>query len=223
MFCVSEDYTILPFPSDNNIDIDIKVLSKSITKRKPFNIIFDLDNTLICSVLFSELHLLPKDINLIYKDYIVDKTNSGANYRIFYRPYLINFLKYVSQFFNISVWTAATKLYADFIVENIFPKEIKPEFVFHSMHTEYGLRRYFRFKPLELVYDSYPNEYNKKNTIIIDDLNDVYLANPNNCISIKPFKIFTDRLHIFNTTYESDTSLLDIIPQIKQKFTFLSL
>ena len=77
---------------------DSFVIKKSNSKRKPYNVIFDLDNTLVCSVLFKELHLIPNDISLQYKDYIFDKENLGINYRIFLRPYLSNVLKEISKF-----------------------------------------------------------------------------------------------------------------------------
>jgi len=212
------DYSTLTFSSLTFEPFVIQRIGKKI--RKPYNVIFDLDNTLLCSVQFNQLHLIPNNINLQYKDYIFDTTNLGINYRIFLRPYLTSVLKEISKIANISVWTAAQESYADFIVNNIFPKDIKPEFVFTSKETEYGLRQYFRFKPLELVYETFPNEYNSSNTIIIDDLSDVFSSNPKNCIPIHPFKMLTDRLNVFNNTVTTDRSLPELISLIKDKFKY---
>jgi hypothetical protein len=213
-----DTYTTLPRFINGTKSIE---LIKNSSERKKYNIILDLDSTLVCSVLFKELNLIPKNINLSYKDYIYDTFNLSNNYRIFIRPYLYNFLNYISKFSNISVWTMADELYANFIIDNIFPKEIKPEFIFSRKHSDYGLHKYLRLKPLEFVYENFPNDYSNKNTIIIDDISDVASANINNSIQIKPFNLFTDKLHLFNKTVITDTCLIDIIPDIKYKLQIL--
>ena len=191
-------------------------------KRYPFNIVLDLDNTLVCAVPFSQLHLLPSDLSLIYHDFIVDEINNNNNTRIFARPHLHKMLLSVSKFANISVWTAAGKEYADFVVSRFFPSSIPIEFLFHSEQVEDAVRTYFRFKPLEYIYSFYPTTYSQNNTIIVDDLTDVASANPNNSIQIKAFKILTDMLHTFNKTVLTDNELLELINILKIKFNKLS-
>jgi hypothetical protein len=200
--------------NDNHVKIN------SQHRRYPFNIVFDLDNTLVCAVPFSKLHLLPKDLPFIYHDFIIDQINNSQNLRIFARPHLHKMLLSVSQFANIAVWTAAGKDYADFVVSRFFPSTIPIDFLFHSQQVQDAVRTYFRFKPLDYIYTFYPS-YTKNNTIIVDDLNDVASANPKNSIQIKPFKIFTDYLQTFNHSVLFDNSLVDLNDILKLKFNKL--
>jgi hypothetical protein len=203
-------------------NIDVKLNNKSNNKNRfRDNIVFDLDNTLICAVPFSQLHLLPADLPFIYHDFIIDEINNSQNLRIFARPHLHKMLLSVSQFANISVWTAAGKEYADFVVSRFFPTSIKIDFLFHSEQVQDAVRTYFRFKPLDYIYSFYPTTYSQNNTIIVDDLTDVASANPNNSIQIKAFKILTDILHTFNKSVIYDTELLTLIEELKIKFDTL--
>lgn len=184
------------------------------------NIVYDLDNTLVCAIPFSQLHLIPSDLPFFYYDFIVDKTDNNQNVRIFARPYLHKMLLSVSKFANISIWTAAGKNYAEFVVSKFFPTSIKIDFLFHSEQVQDAVRTYFRFKPLDYIYSFFPN-YTKINTIIVDDLTDVASANPNNSIQIKAFKLLTDMLNTFNKSVLNDTELLKLIEELKIKFDTL--
>ena len=85
-------------------------LNTSINKRrKPINVIFDLDNTLVCAVPFEELNELPKNLPFQYADFGYSMNDLNVKYRSFARPFLQQQLTYISQFANIAIWTAATK------------------------------------------------------------------------------------------------------------------
>jgi hypothetical protein len=202
-------------------------LTNSVKKAihyKPLNCVFDLDNTLVCAVPFNQLYIIPQHIQSFFKyiDYVTDESNinSVLNYRIFIRPYFIEMITEISSFCNISIWTAATREYANFIFNTIFPINIKVNFILDREHTEYCVSKFNKFKPLEYIYTFAPQyttqEYNKCNTIIVDDLIDVASSNPFNCIQIKPFKMITDYLQKHNATSVLDKSLLHLIQQMKQ-------
>mgnify|MGYP003334631673 FL=1 len=98
--------------------------------RKPINVILDLDQTLISSETKSEFDKKKfgeKMKNFYHKD--LDDL-----YIVFARPHLDGFLDYLFDNFNVSVWTAASKSYALFIIENFIltKPERKLDFVFFS-------------------------------------------------------------------------------------------
>lgn len=103
------------------------------------------------------------------------------------RPHIDEFLEFASEYFrNIVIWSAGTYEYVHVIVKNLFKSFPCPTKVFtrndcaHS--DEYGYE-----KPLEKIYEVIP-EMNSKNTLLIDDRQEVFIRNdPQNGIVIPPF------------------------------------
>ncbi len=77
-------------------------------------LILDLDETLI----HSSSALIHQNFDFQVFDYYVYK-----------RPYLAEFLVFCDTHFQLAVWSSASEDYVELIVEHIFPKEIKPAFV----------------------------------------------------------------------------------------------
>ena len=105
--------------------------------NKEFNVILDLDNTIICAV---EMDYYKKnkdkmgllDTNLKYEDF-------DNSYRIYQRPHLEEFLTFVFRNFNVAIFTAASKDYGLFILDNIIRKIIPDQelsFFFYDYHTD---------------------------------------------------------------------------------------
>ncbi len=153
------------------------------------SLIFDIDNTLISSLTMKEVKKLKHIPQLKYHD-------MDNYYRIYHRPYLQELLDFAFKHFNVSIFTAASQSYAFFIIENIFLKDLdydtdykminKPKrdfkMVLYDDNCEES-RKYFNPdtpKDLKYVYQ-FPG-YNPCNTIIVDDLKEVYEANPKNTI-----------------------------------------
>ena len=180
------------------------------------NIILDLDNTLICSVMYSQTYIVPRDIEL--KSHNFPK----GNCIIYERPHLKEILYNLSKKYTISVWTSASKEYGRFVIDKCFPKYIKINFFYSNEDTELCLEKYHRVKPLEYVYENNPG-YNKLNTIIIDDLVDVSASNPNNTLQIKPFIIVTDMYHIYNKKCDKDEALLMMEDVVYEMFNKIKL
>ena len=90
--------------------------------EKEFNVILDLDNTIICAVEM-DYYKLKKDnmgildANLKYEDF-------EDAYRIYQRPHLEEFLSFVFRNFNVAIFTAASKDYGLFILDDIIRKII---------------------------------------------------------------------------------------------------
>ena len=173
-------------------------------------IILDLDQTLISAEPVEE-HNFDK-----YKEkskkFRYD--NMDGYYIVYSRPHLQAFLDYIFENFTVTIWTAASKDYALFIIEKIIlnnKPERKLDFIFFSYHCELSKNIKKYSKELSMLWDEtkFPT-YSKNNTVIIDDYKeDVHLCQPNNCIIAPPFE-FTEK------DSENDTFLLDLIPELEK-------
>jgi hypothetical protein len=132
-------------------------------------------------------------------------------YIVFARPGLNDFLDYLFKNFNVSVWTAASKDYALFIIDKLIIAD-KPEreldWTFFSYHCDNSKHHNKRSKCLKMLWDVYNIEgYTDKNTVILDDYDEVYKTQPGNCIKAPPFE-FTDE------GSENDTFFTDLQPKL---------
>lgn len=171
------------------------------------NVILDLDNTLISSVESNEL-----DVNK-HKE-LTDMVfyNMDNIYVVFERPHLQEFLDFLFKNFNVSIWTAATKDYALFIINKIIlsKSDRNIDYVLFNYHCYWSEKSNCGHKGLKLLWDNIGLfGYNKDNTYIIDDLSEIKESQPNNAIKIKPFEIE-------NKNSENDTELLTIMEDLKK-------
>ena len=178
--------------------------------NKKLNFILDLDETLISAEATEE--------------YDFEKYKNKAKrfkfepmedyYIIFERPYLQEFLDFLFENFNVSVWTAASKDYALFIIDKIILKDKnknrKIDYIFFSYHCNISKKIKNKSKDLSLLWEVYKIEnYNKNNTLILDDYDEVYNTQIENCIIAIPFK-FVER------GSENDKFFKNLIPKLKK-------
>lgn len=175
--------------------------------NKP-NIILDLDQTVISAEASEELDFRKyKDKSNLFRSDDMD-----GYYMVYSRPYLQEFLDYAFKNFNVTIWTAASKDYALFIIEKIIldkKPERKLDFIFFAYHCDLSKKTKKYSKELCMLWDIHKLPgYSSKNTVIIDDYKaDVHKCQPNNCIIAPPFEFEKDGS-------EHDTFLKDIIPQL---------
>jgi TFIIF-interacting CTD phosphatase-like protein len=154
------------------------------------NVILDLDETLIWAASENDYNIKQDEKNLFKK---FEHKNMEDYYYIFYRPGLQDFLDYLFDNFNVSVWTAASKDYALFIIDKIIltKSNRKLDYIFFSYHCDLSKKLKNGIKDLSILWDVYklPN-YNENNTIIIDDNPDVHKTGF--CIPIKEFIAMND-------------------------------
>ena len=149
--------------------------------KKPL-LILDLDETLIYSIPKSQYKNESYDF-LIEDDYYVK-----------IRPHAESFVMEMAKHFELAVWTAATRDYAEYIVRELFKKnEIELQF-FHA--REQCVEK----EETRVMYDYYVKKYHikdlkkiKKNfkldrVLMVDDLNISLVRNYGNLIKIDPFK-----------------------------------
>ena len=158
-------------------------------KQDKINIYLDLDETLIYS--YGPRSGKKLDINTIKPTPI----NFENLYYIVQRPGLQDFLDWLFENFNVSVWSAASPDYVKFIVDNIIiGKDInrckKLKRVLDSDYCAKSQRIYGDdcLKKLAMLWDYFklPN-HNENNTILLDDLGLNIKAQPENSIRIKKF------------------------------------
>lgn len=165
------------------------------------NVILDLDETLIYSV---DKYNLKLDKNMKSEYSILSKKfkvySMSSDYFVCERPYLQDFLDFLFDNFNVSIWTAASKEYAIFIINKIILKNPKRklDYVQFSSHCDQSEKQTGCLKHLDKFF--HIPYYNAKNTIIIDDNENVFEKQSNQVIHIKPFSLF-------NFDADKDTTL----------------
>lgn len=176
-------------------------------KRKKINVFLDLDNTVIYSITpdkFRKNSYLNK----------LEHHRLDDDYIVFERPKLQKFLDWLFENFNVSVWSAASPDYVDFIVRNVIEKNgRRVEYVLNSNNCEFSQDIYGdkHIKNLNLLWDVYDIEnYGPYNTLIIDDLTIVNKINPSNSIKIKSFN-----------TNRNESILDDELNNIKKNLTLI--
>lgn len=159
------------------------------------NIILDLDETLVSSYPVDEFPFNDPDI----RSRILGHTfyNMESYYIIFERPHLQDFLDYLFKNFNVSVWSAGSRDYVSFIVENAILKKNKNrklDYLFWSYHCKDSVKRFSNKKNLDLLWDVYKlQNYTSKNTILIDDLEETCITQPKNAIIAREYNWVTQK------------------------------
>jgi TFIIF-interacting CTD phosphatase-like protein len=161
------------------------------TQNKP-KILLDLDATIISAEADEEFDFKKskkKAEKFKYHD-------MDSYYIVFERPGLQEFLDFLFENFTVGIWTAASKDYALFIIEKIIlagKKNRHIDWIFFSYHCDISKRLKSGTKDLRILWEEYQIPgYNKDNTVILDDYDEVYKTQLENCIIAAPFE-FTDK------------------------------
>lgn len=174
------------------------------------NVILDLDQTLICSEILSEFdHKRHAKCLKQFESHTLD-----SEYIIFARPHLQAFLDYIFDNHNVSIWTAASKDYAQFIVDRFILRKDKPrrklDLFFVKYHTGLSSKMTKHPKKLDVLWDVFKlSGYTPDNTIIIDDYVKVYSPQPQRCIHIPEF-------YALEENSEKDNALLLIKCELRK-------
>lgn len=174
--------------------------------KKP-NILLDLDQTLISAEPTEEYDFKK---NKERADKFTYHDMDGY-YIVFERPGLQKFLDWLFANYNVSVWTAASKDYALFIVDKILlsnPNR-KLDHIFFSYHCDVSNAKKDGTKNIKTLGEVFKlPKYKLDNTIILDDYDEVYNTQPKNCIIAHPFE--------FNKSgSENDDFLVKLQPQLE--------
>jgi len=153
--------------------------------KKNINIFLDLDNTLIWSLDIDKVKKKDPRLKQFKNHEMKD------NYIIFERPGLQRFLNWIFKHFNVSIWSAGSPDYVEFIAKNIVENNKRQlHYVLNSDNCEESQEIYGdnHIKQLDLLWDEHDIKgYSKLDTLIIDDLTKVIKENYTNSIRIKKF------------------------------------
>lgn len=170
--------------------------------------VLDLDQTLI-SAEPAEEYDFSKNKNKAKKFVFHDM---NGYYVVFERPGLQPFLSYLFDNFNVSIWTAASKDYALFVIDKVIlagNKNRKIDFIFFSYHCDISETMKKGTKDLSLLWDTFKlSGYSKENTVILDDYDEVQNTQPGNCLVAVPFEFNKDGS-------EADDFLEKLLPQVR--------
>lgn len=183
--------------------------------NKDLNFILDLDQTLISA---EDLEKYDKKANEKRSKKFRSHDMDGY-YIVFERPGLQEFLDFIFSNYNVSVWTAASKDYALFIIDKIIVGNNKNrilDWVFFSYHCDLSSKLKNGTKDLSMLWDVYniPG-YNSNNTVIIDDYDEVYNTQPNNAILAPAFEYTKKKSYQDNFLEELRPKLIDMVNKIK--------
>jgi TFIIF-interacting CTD phosphatase-like protein len=181
------------FNTQNDTTPDPSISDKSLNQGDKPNILLDLDNTLIFSEYMSKFPIDDKKIRS--KAVKFEFHDMDGYYIVFERPHVQEFLDRLFDNYNVSVWTAASKDYATFIIKNVILT--KPgrclDYVFWSYHVDLSSDTFGGLKNLQMLWDLFKLPgYRPDNTIIIDDHNEVYETQPDHTIKIRVFQFSDD-------------------------------
>jgi TFIIF-interacting CTD phosphatase-like protein len=164
--------------------------------KKKLQLVLDLDSTLISAKKEKELKTVDHSTRGQFTVHNMTDSDGKVNYIVFERPGLQKFLAYIFENFDVSIWTAASKDYAMFIIEKIIignHQNRKLHYVFFSYHCDISEEKSKNkcTKDLSLLWSFYRlSQFNKDNTVILDDyIEDVFDKQKRNCIIAPEFDI----------------------------------
>jgi len=162
-------------------------------------VFLDLDETLLRALADEDTC----NCNQIELNSILSLLGEGIDmegyYRIYERPGLQDFLSKLFKEFNVGVWTAASKDYCAFIIDNIILKDPSRnlQWVFWNEHGDKSFNRYNGApKKLQQLWEVYKLPgLTSQNVVIIDDYYKVYSTQPENAILIPKFEAEKNNSH----------------------------
>lgn len=186
------------------------------------NFILDLDQTLISAEAIDNFdHDKFKSKTKKFK-----KVQMENYYHVFERPHLQKFLDFLFEHFNVSIWTAASKDYALFIIEKVVlagKRNRKIDYIFFSYHCNASEKHKRGTKDLSMIWDIYKLPgYDKSNTVILDDYDEVYNTQNDNCIIAKAFEFTADSSENDKFLKELKAKLTSILKGRRYKDKFAS-
>ena len=166
----------LYYPSPVNID--------EMPKKKL--LLIDLDETLIHSEFrdknnYKELDHFTKNSKCRSKTFSYSDENYIYYMDVFFRPHLKKFLSEVSKYFDLAIFTAAMKLYADTIIDYIDPENKYFKFRLYR-NACISIQERLYIKDLRIIKD-----YDPMNVILMDNSLYSFMNQPSNGMLVNSF------------------------------------
>lgn len=181
------------------------ITSNTITKYttpnlSKFHLVLDIDGTLV--------HTVAQHESMIFGE--PDYEEFDLHLCSYKRPGLDAFIEFCfTHFQSVSLWTAGTQEYADFIARSIAPKGFQFLFVLSRMHCrDHPAISETLVKDMNDLWNSEiakTFQITQQNTLIIDDNEDYCFCNLQNAIIVKTWKY----LHAADFTFTTLTTYLE--------------
>ncbi|CBI29735.3 unnamed protein product, partial [Vitis vinifera] len=170
---------------DESTDIKDKEVNKQKLRRRIYQYKIELRNP--CR---EGKKLLVLDIDYT----LFDHRSTAENPLELMRPYLHEFLSAVYAEYDIIIWSATSMKWVELkmgqlgVLNNPNYKitALLDHLAMITVHSD--SRGPFDCKPLGLIWGQFPEFYSSKNTIMFDDLRRNFVMNPQNGLTIKPFR-----------------------------------
>ena len=187
--CLS-DYVIKQFqllsslPPISLDDIQKSSIEIPLPKNKKLTnktLVLDLDNTLV-NVVTSQIfysNSIPKELEVLTIDYFESRRKQHIELKVIIRPYLRELLTQLSPYFEIIVFTAASKSYGDAVMNALDPEGNLIDYRLYRENCTKNNDVYV--KDLRII------NRDLKSTIIVDDLIVSFASQMENGIFIAPF------------------------------------
>lgn len=180
--------------------------------EKKINLFLDLDETIIFGIPFDTMKIFEKNLNEKDKQKysnLIKKSgglfSKDIGYTIIPRPGLDSFLDFVFKNFSVSVWTAASKDYGKYIIDNFIEKNgRKLQYYFFLQHCEMSakLTNQQNDKKLDILSKHFNlKEFDLDQTFLLDDNINNYDTQEKNCLRCLPFVIMD--LDETNSNYDN--------------------
>ena len=149
-------------------------------------LILDLDETLIHSEFrnkdnYKDLDQLRKNSKCLSKIFSYSDDNYDYYIDVFFRPYLKEFLNEVSKYFDLAIFTAAMKGYADTIIDYIDPKNQYFQFRLYR-NACIPIQQRLYIKDLRII-----KNYDPMNVILMDNSLYSFMNQPSNGMLVNSF------------------------------------
>jgi len=160
-----------------------QIIIKKAPNLSKFHLVLDIDGTLV--------HTVAQHEGMIFGE--PDYEDLDLHLCSYKRPGLNQFIEFCfTHFQSVSLWTAGTQEYADFIARSIAPKGYQFLFVLSRMHCkDHPSIEGTLVKDMNDLWNSdiaKTFQINEENSFIIDDNEDYCACNPKNAIVVKTWK-----------------------------------
>lgn len=125
---------------------------------------------------------------------LFDHRSTAENPLELMRPYLHEFLSAVYAEYDIMIWSATSMKWVELKMGELGVLN-NPNYKITALLDHMAMitvqsdtRGVFDCKPLGLIWSKFPEFYSAKNTIMFDDLRRNFVMNPQNGLTIKPFR-----------------------------------
>lgn len=111
------------------------------------------------------------------------------DFHVYKRPHVDRFLKEMSSFYQLAVWSAASRSYVELTVARLMPPAVEPVFVFSSERCtrrfDYDIGRHYQIKNLKKVKRK---GFDLRRVLIVEDSPENVTRNYGNAVYVRAFE-----------------------------------